>query len=164
VWRLTLLNWSCDIQMLYTKTANINVLKLTSLNLMFRTTIMTHVKPQIKKFQAEKSCQVGFKLLRRLYSWKFVRWVKSFVHVSVSYASNIFRSKLPQGLFGLNLKDVPFVLNVDNTSTIHKLQVVICQFPDLLIWLFPTSLKVMKTVQSITFYLQVMRLKDMHSN
>jgi hypothetical protein len=30
-----------------------------------------------------------------------------------------------------------------------------------LLWFFPTSLKVMKTVRSITFYLQDIRLKDM---
>ena len=40
-----------------------NVQKLTSLNLVLRTTIMTPVKPQISKFKAEKSCQVGFKFL-----------------------------------------------------------------------------------------------------
>jgi hypothetical protein len=43
-----------------------NVQKLTSLNLMLRTTIMTPVNPQISKFQAGKSCQVGFNVLRRL--------------------------------------------------------------------------------------------------
>ena len=46
-------------QQCYTKTANINVQKLTSLNLVLRTTKMTPVKPQISKFKAEKSCQVG---------------------------------------------------------------------------------------------------------
>ena len=37
----------------------INVPKLTSLNVMLRTTIMTPVKPQISKFKAEKFCQNG---------------------------------------------------------------------------------------------------------
>ena len=40
----------------------------TSLNLALRRTIMTPVKPQISKFKAEKSCQVGFNVSRRLYS------------------------------------------------------------------------------------------------
>ena len=39
----------------FTKTANINVQKLTSLNLVLRTTKTTPVKPQISKFKAEKS-------------------------------------------------------------------------------------------------------------
>ena len=33
--------------------------KLSSFNVVLRTTIMTHVKPQISKFKSEKSCQVG---------------------------------------------------------------------------------------------------------
>ena len=37
----------------------INVQKLTNLNLVLRTTITTPVKPQISKFTADKSCQVG---------------------------------------------------------------------------------------------------------
>jgi hypothetical protein len=32
---------------------------------------MTRVKPQISKFQVDKSCQVGFNVLRRLYSRAF---------------------------------------------------------------------------------------------
>ena len=43
-----------------------------------------HVKPQISKFKAEKSCHVGFNVSRRLYWWTFFKRVKSFVHVSVS--------------------------------------------------------------------------------
>ena len=41
---------------------------LPVLNLVLRTTKMTPVKPQISKFKAEKSCQVGFHVLQRLYS------------------------------------------------------------------------------------------------
>ena len=46
--------------------------------------IMTPVKPQISKFKAEKSCQVGFNVLWQLYSWASIKRVKSSVHVSVS--------------------------------------------------------------------------------
>jgi hypothetical protein len=46
---------------------------------------MTPVKPQIMyKFKAEKSSQKGFNMSRRLYSWSFIKQIKSFVHVSVS--------------------------------------------------------------------------------
>jgi hypothetical protein len=43
---------------------------------------MKPVKLQILKFQAEKSCQVGFNVLQRLYLRAFVKRVKSFIHVS----------------------------------------------------------------------------------
>jgi hypothetical protein len=43
---------------------------------------------------------------------------------TISYVCNIFSVEIAQGLFGLNLKYVSSVLNVDNTSTIDKLQVV----------------------------------------
>jgi hypothetical protein len=46
-----------------------------------------------------------------------------------------------------------------NTGTVDKLQAV--SFLTLLLWLFPTSLKVTKTVQTITFYVQDITLKDM---
>jgi hypothetical protein len=39
------------------------------------------VKPQILQFQAEKYGQVGFIVLRRLYSQAFVKRVKFFVHM-----------------------------------------------------------------------------------
>jgi hypothetical protein len=54
-----------------------NVLKLTSFNLVLRTTIM--VKPQISKFQAEKCCQVGFNVLQHIYTQSFIKRVKSSV-------------------------------------------------------------------------------------
>jgi hypothetical protein len=44
-------------------------------------------------------------------------------------------------------------------SPVDKLQAV--SFQTWLLWLLPTSLKVVKTVHSITFYLQDIRLKDM---
>jgi hypothetical protein len=56
---------------------------LTVQTLVLRTTIMTPVKPQISKFQADKSCQVDFNVLRRLYSSASVRRVKSSVHDGV---------------------------------------------------------------------------------
>ena len=89
--------------------------KLTSLNLVLRTTKMTPVKPQISKFKAEKSCQVGFNVSRRLYSWAFVKRVKSFVHVNISFESNNLSVEIVQGLLGLNLKRGWSVLNVNNT-------------------------------------------------
>jgi hypothetical protein len=42
---------------------------------------MTPVKPQISKFHADKSLEMGFNMLRRLYSRAFLKRVKSFVHV-----------------------------------------------------------------------------------
>jgi hypothetical protein len=45
-----------------------NLQKLTSLNLLLSTTVMTPVKPQISAFKSDKSCQVGFNALQRLYS------------------------------------------------------------------------------------------------
>jgi hypothetical protein len=45
----------------------INVINLTSLNLVLITTSMTPVIPQRSKFKAEKSCQVGFNVLKRYY-------------------------------------------------------------------------------------------------
>jgi hypothetical protein len=50
----------------YESYVEINVQKLASLNLVLRMTIMTPVKPQISKCQAEKSCQVGFNVLQWL--------------------------------------------------------------------------------------------------
>jgi hypothetical protein len=44
----------------------INVQKLTNLNLVFRTTNMTHVKSKILKCQADKSDQVGLDVFRWL--------------------------------------------------------------------------------------------------
>ena len=117
MWRLTLLNWKREHKC-YTKPANINVQKLTSLNLVLRTTKMPPVKPQISKFKAEKSCQVGFNVLRRLYSWAFVKRLKSFVHVSISFVCNILSVEIAQGVFALNLKRGWYVLNVDNTVAI----------------------------------------------
>jgi hypothetical protein len=54
---------------------------------------MTHVKPQIERFQAGKVCQVGFNELQQVYSQQvyssaFVKRIKSLVHVSVSYVCN----------------------------------------------------------------------------
>ena len=49
-----------------------NVQKLTSLNLVLRTTKMTPVKPQISKFKAELSCQVGFNVSRRSADERFL--------------------------------------------------------------------------------------------
>ena len=83
------------------------------------------IKPQISKFEAEKSYQVGFSVLRRLYSWAFVKRVNSFVHVSISFVCNILSVEIAHGLFGLNLKYSSSVLNVDyKTSAIDKLQAV----------------------------------------
>ena len=93
----------------------INVQKLTSLNLVLRTTKLTHVKPQISKFKAEMSCQVGFNVSRRLYSWAFVKRVKSFVHVNISFESNNSTVEIVQGLLGLNVKRGWSVQNVNNT-------------------------------------------------
>ena len=44
---------------------------------------MTPVKPQISKFKAEKSCQLGLNVLQRLYSRAFVKRVKLFAPVSI---------------------------------------------------------------------------------
>jgi hypothetical protein len=81
----------------------------------------------------------------------------------ISYVCNIILVEIAQGLFVLKFKDVSYVLNIglDKISTINKLQVAnfqTCQYG-----FFHTSLKVMKTVQSITLYLQDVRLKDMLS-
>jgi hypothetical protein len=48
---------------------------------------MTPAKPQIglPEFKAEKSCYVGFNVLRRLYSLAFVKRVKWFEHVKVLF-------------------------------------------------------------------------------
>jgi hypothetical protein len=62
---------------------------LPVLNLVLITTIMMPVKPRISKFKAEISCQIGFIMLRRFYSWALVKRVKSFVHVSILYECNI---------------------------------------------------------------------------
>jgi hypothetical protein len=50
--------------------------------------------------------------------------ITSFVHVSISYERNILPVEIVQGLFGLNLNYVSSVLNVDNTSTLDKLEIV----------------------------------------
>jgi hypothetical protein len=94
----------------------------------------------------------------------FVKRVKSFVglHVSILYVCNIFAVEIAQGRLELNVKCVSSVLNVDDTSTINILQVV--YFPGFLLLFFPVSLKVIKTVQSITCYLQDVRLNDMHGS
>ena len=63
---------------------------------------MTPVKPQISKFKAEMSCQVGFNVSRRLHSWAFVKRVKSFVHVNISFESNNSTVEIVQALLGLN--------------------------------------------------------------
>ena len=56
---------------------SINVKKtLIRFNSVLRTTLMTPVKPQISKLNADKLCQVGFNVLRRLYSRAFVERVK----------------------------------------------------------------------------------------
>ena len=101
----------------YAKTANINLQKLTSLNLLFSTTIMTPVKQKISQFKAEKSCQVGFNVLRRFYSWAFVKRVKSSVHVSISFVCrpNVLWGETAQGQFELNSKSGWSVLNVEST-------------------------------------------------
>ena len=98
----------------WTTLNTINVQKLTSLNVVLRTTIMTHVKQQISKFKAEKSCQVGFNVLRQLYSWAFVKRVKSFVHVNISFESNNLSVEIVQGLLGLNVKRGWSAKNVNN--------------------------------------------------
>jgi hypothetical protein len=78
----------------------INLQKHTSLSLVFRTTNLTPAKPQISKFQVEKSGQVGFNVLRRLYSRalcqmsQFVR-----IHASVSYVCNTLSVEIAHGLF-----------------------------------------------------------------
>ena len=89
-----------------TKTANINVQKLSSLNVVLSTTIMTPVKPQISKFKAELSRVTAVKLISVCY-----KRVMSFVHVSISFVCNILSVEIAQGLFGINLKYGSFVLN-----------------------------------------------------
>jgi hypothetical protein len=46
---------------------------------------MTPVKPQISTFKADKSCHAGFNVLLPHSSCAFVKRVKSFVHVSISF-------------------------------------------------------------------------------
>jgi hypothetical protein len=41
--------------------------QLTSSNSVLRTTITTHIEMQVSTFQAAKSCQVGFDVLRWFY-------------------------------------------------------------------------------------------------
>ena len=88
---------------------------------------MTPVKPQISKCQAEKSCQVGFNVLQRLYSRAFVKRVKSFVRVSISFVCYILWVEIGQGLFGQKFKYGSSVLIVDNTVTSlqHKYRQII---------------------------------------
>ena len=137
MWRLTLLNWKREHKC-YTKTANINVQKLTSLNLVLRTTIMTPVKPQISKFKAEKSCQVGFNVSRRLYSWAFFKRVKSFVHVSVlsvciwiaiATVLSTFRTDQPRFKFSpwaistdFDRQDITYKRNANVYERLHSLK------------------------------------------
>jgi hypothetical protein len=60
---------------------------------------MTPVKPPISKFQAEKSCQVDFNKLRRLYSQASVKRVKSSIHASVLYVCNRLSVEIAHGQF-----------------------------------------------------------------
>jgi hypothetical protein len=64
-----------------------NVQKLTSLNLPLMTTVLTPLKPQISKFQAEKSGQGDFNVLRRLYSRALVKRIKLFAYMLAYYLS-----------------------------------------------------------------------------
>jgi hypothetical protein len=64
-----------------------------------RMTFITRVKLQISKFQAEKSCQVGFKMLWWLYSYAFVKRVNSSVHFAYCMYVIHCRSKLPMDYF-----------------------------------------------------------------
>ena len=73
--------------------------RLTGLNWVLRTTIMTPVKPQISKYQAEKSCQVVFDALRRLHSGAFVKQDNSSVLASVLYVCNTSSIVIAHGLF-----------------------------------------------------------------
>ena len=79
---------------------------------------MTPVKPQISKFKAEKSCQMGFNVSRRLYSRAFFKQVKSFVRVNISFVCNVLSVEIDQGLFRLNLKRDWSFLNVDYSVAI----------------------------------------------
>ena len=67
------------------------------------------------RVKAEMSCPVGFNVSRRLYSWAFVKRVKSFVHVNISFESNNSTVEIVQGLLRLNVKRGWSVLNVNNT-------------------------------------------------
>ena len=58
--------------------------------------------------------QVGYNVSRQLYSWAFVKRVKSFVHVNISFESNNSSIEIVQGLLGLNVKRGWSAKNVNN--------------------------------------------------
>jgi hypothetical protein len=98
--------------------------KLTSLNsVLIKDDKFDTCKTANIEIQAEKSCQVGFNVLLRLYSRAFVKRVKLIVYVSISYGCNL-----------------------DYTDTIDKLQVA--NFADWFLWDFPTSLNFTKSFEA----------------
>ena len=66
---------------------------------------MTHVKQQISKFKAEKSCQMALKCHGGSTDERFLsKSSRSYMFAFRLYDCNILLVEIAQGLFGLNLK------------------------------------------------------------